>query len=112
MMELNEFIRRHVMTDPEWREAYEEADATREGARALIRARLAAGLSQAALADRVGTGQAVISRIETGAVSPTLDMLTRIARALGLRPVIAFESGTPRGGSRKKPQPDARRKVS
>ena len=92
LMELNKFIQMHVMTDPEWRRAYEEADATREGARALMRARIAAGLSQAALAERVGTGQAVISRIETGAVSPTLDMLTRIARALDLRPVIAFEA--------------------
>lgn len=91
-MELKEFIRKHVMTDPEWREAYEEADATREGARALIKARQAAGLSQAALAERVGTGQAVISRIERGSVSPTLDMVTRIARALNLRPVIAFET--------------------
>ncbi|MFA5787179.1 MAG: helix-turn-helix transcriptional regulator [Actinomycetota bacterium] len=100
-MELNEFIRKHVMTDPEWREAYEEADAAREGARALARARRAAGLSQAALAERVGTDQAVISRIERGAVSPTLDMLTRIARGLDMRPIIAFE-----------PIPAGRRKAS
>lgn len=91
-MELNELIRKHVMTDREWREAYEEADATREGIRALIKARKAAGLSQAALAERVGTGQAVISRIERGAVSPTLDMVARIARALNLRPMLAFEA--------------------
>ena len=93
-MELKRFVERYVMTDPEWRRAYEEADATREAARALARARRDAGLSQAALAKKVGTGQAVISRIENGAMSPTLDMVSRIARGLGLRPVIAFE--TPR----------------
>jgi len=101
VMELNEFIRKHVMSDPEWREAYEEADAAREGARALARARREAGLSQAALAERVGTDQAVISRIECGTVSPTLAMLTRIARGLDMRPIIAFE-----------PVPDGRHKAS
>lgn len=89
-MELKGFVERYVMTDPEWRRAYEEADATREAARALVRARQEAGLSQAALAKKIGTGQAVVSRIESGAVSPTLDMVTRLAHGLGMRPVIAF----------------------
>ncbi|MBI4730065.1 MAG: helix-turn-helix transcriptional regulator [Acidobacteria bacterium] len=94
-MELKRFVERYVMTDPEWRRAYEEADATREAARALARARREAGLSQAALAKKVGTGQAVISRIENGTMSPTLDMVSRLARGLSLRPVIAFESAGP-----------------
>jgi transcriptional regulator with XRE-family HTH domain len=113
-MELNKFIEVHVMRDPQWRRAYEEADATQEGARALVRARIAAGLSQAALAKRVGTGQAVISRIETGAVSPTLDMLTRIARALDLRPVIAFEAYRTKSRVRKRSgaRPSARKRVA
>jgi ribosome-binding protein aMBF1 (putative translation factor) len=92
LMELRRFIEKYVMTDPEWRRAYVEADATREAARALARARREAGLSQVALAKKVGTGQAVISRIESGAVSPTLDMVSRLGRGLGVRPVIAFES--------------------
>jgi ribosome-binding protein aMBF1 (putative translation factor) len=92
VMELKRFVEKYVMTDPEWRRAYEEADATREAARALARARREAGLSQAALAKKVGTGQAVISRIENGTMSPTLDMVSRLARGLGVRPVIAFES--------------------
>lgn len=97
-MELKRFVERYVMTDPEWRQAYEEADATREAARALARARREAGLSQAALAKKVGTGQAVISRIESGATSPTLDMVTRLARGLGMKPVIAFETAPQRKG--------------
>lgn len=92
LMELKRFVETYVMTDPEWRRAYQDANATRAGARALVRARHEAGLSQAALAERVGTGQAVISRIESGATSPTLDMVSRLARGLGMRPVISFES--------------------
>lgn len=91
-MELKRFVEKYVMTDPEWRRAYKDADATRGAARALVRARREAGLSQAALAKKVGTGQAVISRIESGAMSPTLDMVSRLARGLGMRPVIAFEN--------------------
>lgn len=91
-MKLEEFINKYVMTDPEWREAYDEADATREAARAIARARLAAGLSQAELAERSDTAQAVISRIERGVVSPSLHTFGKIARGLGLRPVVTLES--------------------
>ena len=90
-MKLNEFINKHVMADPEWKAAYEAADATREAARALVRARQEAGLSQTELARRSGTAQAVISRIECGAVSPSLHTLTKIAKGLGMRPVVALE---------------------
>lgn len=112
-MELKRFVEKYVMTDPEWRRAYEEADATREAARALVRARRDAGLSQAALAKKVGTGQAVISRVENGTMSPTLDMVTRLARGLGMRPVIAFEAApktrSPANrGKRNRPSTDPR----
>ena len=40
-------------------------------------------LSQAALAYRAGTTQQAISRIEQGLVSPTIEMLTRLAGACG-----------------------------
>lgn len=90
-MRLDTFIKQYVMSDPEWRVAYEEADATREAARALARARREAGLSQAELAELSGTAQAVISRIECGVVSPSLDTLSKIAKGLGMRPVIALE---------------------
>lgn len=116
-MELKRFVEKYVMTDPEWRRAYKDADATREAARALVRARREAGLSQAALAKKVGTGQAVISRIESGAMSPTLDMVTRLARGLGMKPVIAFEM-VPRvhparkAAARPKRQPNPRSKAT
>lgn len=40
-------------------------------------------LSQAALAARVGSSQQALSRIESGAVSPSLDTLARLAAAVG-----------------------------
>lgn len=47
-------------------------------------ARLRAGLTQRDVARRLGTTQSVVSRWESGAVSPSLETLTRIARACGL----------------------------
>lgn len=41
------------------------------------------GLSQRALALRAGTGQAAISRIERGEVSPTTETLQRLLAAMG-----------------------------
>lgn len=41
------------------------------------------GLSQAGLAYRAGTTQQAISRIEQGLVSPTVEMLDRLAAACG-----------------------------
>ena len=48
--------------------------------------RRSAGLTQTELAAKAGTTQAAISKIETGRVLPGLELLERIARAVG-RPV-------------------------
>lgn len=43
------------------------------------------GMTQAELAAKAGTGQAAIARIEAGKSVPKLDLLARIASALGAR---------------------------
>jgi transcriptional regulator with XRE-family HTH domain len=51
---------------------------------ALLReARLRAGLSQAALAERTGKPRPHIGRYEAGAVAPSLDTLLELVRACG-----------------------------
>ncbi|MEU4090623.1 helix-turn-helix domain-containing protein [Streptomyces aureus] len=50
------------------------------------------GMSQARLAELAGTGQAAISRIESGRDLPTLVLLNRIAAALDCQLTIAFTS--------------------
>lgn len=50
----------------------------------LVReARLRAGLSQGALAERLGVNQSTIARYEAADVEPDLAVLTRIARECG-----------------------------
>ena len=47
-----------------------------------------AGLSQAALAARVGTSQATVSAYESGRKRPALDTLERLLAAVGARLVV------------------------
>jgi transcriptional regulator with XRE-family HTH domain len=41
------------------------------------------GLTQAALAEKVGIERSTVTRIEAGSMNPTVGILTRIATALG-----------------------------
>jgi transcriptional regulator with XRE-family HTH domain len=54
--------------------------------RLVERLRREARLTQAVLAGRIGTTQAALSKIETGRTLPGLELLDRVARAVG-RPV-------------------------
>lgn len=54
----------------------------------LAVAREKAGLSQAQLAEKLGTDQASISRIERGQRNITLETLAKLARALGLKVTV------------------------
>jgi predicted transcriptional regulator len=47
----------------------------------LLRARLRAGLSQAELAERMGTSQSAIARLESGQTLPSAKTLIRFAEA-------------------------------
>lgn len=63
--------------------------ATKAASRAIgakiKKARLKAGLSQAALADKAGMTRSSYVRIEKGQTNVTIDSLVRIAKGLGLR---------------------------
>lgn len=48
------------------------------------------GLTQAELAERMGTTQPTVARLEAGGVTPSLDTLHRAAAALGLELVVDF----------------------
>jgi DNA-binding XRE family transcriptional regulator len=54
--------------------------------------RLAAGMSQAKLADLALTTQSYIARVESGTLDPGTDMLVRLASALGTDEVTVFSA--------------------
>jgi DNA-binding XRE family transcriptional regulator len=57
----------------------------------MVAARLRAGLSQAALARRMGTGQSAIARLESGRGSPSFTTLRKLAEATGSRLTVRLE---------------------
>lgn len=63
--------------------------ATSVGA-AIRRLRSAQGLTLADVAERAGISQAMLSRLETGAVSPSLETLASVAKAIGAELATLF----------------------
>jgi transcriptional regulator with XRE-family HTH domain len=84
-------LHRKWMEQGEYRSAYEEQAAEFDLARALIQARVQAGLTQEELARRMKTSQSVIARLESGRVRPSTQTLARLAAATGTRLRITFE---------------------
>ena len=79
------------MEDLEYREEYEEMGLEFEIAQALIEARSKAGLTQSELAQRMGTTQSVVARMEGGQIMPSTKNLERFAKATGMKLKISFE---------------------
>ena len=75
-------------------------DVRRMVGRNVQRLRIAAGLSQAALAERMGVDRAYVSGLELGQRNPTVVTLWHIAEALGVRLQLFFREEKPRRRSR------------
>ena len=84
-------LHRKWMRNREYRRAYEALGPEFELARAVIQARVRAGLTQEQLAERMDTSQSVIARLESGRVRPSTQTLERLAAATGTRLRISFE---------------------
>lgn len=65
----------------------EEFDIPRE----LVTARARAGLTQAEVAERMGTTQSVVARLEGGRRQPSMRTVQRYAQAIGCRAVVRLE---------------------
>lgn len=77
--------------DPDYRREYEALEDEFALIQALISARAQAGLTQAEVAKRMNTTQAVIARLEGGKSKPSTRTLERYAKATGTRLKITFE---------------------
>ncbi len=78
------------MKDAEFVAALQEIETEFQAAREVPRLRLAQGLTQKELAERIGTKQASISRLERASYKPNLGFLQRVASALNARGEIRF----------------------
>ncbi len=81
-----------ALARPDVREAYEALGAEFAFLDEILKARAEAGLTQAQVAERVGTTQSAIARLESGALkhSPSIATLQKYAKALGCRVEVKF----------------------
>jgi len=82
--------------DPEYAAIEAELAPMEALARILIAYRIEQGLTQEALAQRVGTSKTAICRLESGQHKPSVETLVKIGRALGQKLVIGFEDASGR----------------
>jgi ribosome-binding protein aMBF1 (putative translation factor) len=81
--------------NPEYRAELERLAPYEALARIVIRRRGQLGLSQAELAQRMGTSYSAISRIESGQHPTTVQTLRRLAAALDTHLVVGFADEIP-----------------
>ena len=86
---LHEYLAEQLK-DPEFKKEWEKSEVAYQVTRELIRARIEGKISQRQLAQKAGTTQAVISRIENMTVSPSISLVQRLANSLGKKLEIKF----------------------
>lgn len=74
-----------MLRNPITKKAYDDLGLEFELVHLLINKRLELGLTQQQLADRIGTKQSAISRLESGNFNPSLMFAQKVANALGAK---------------------------
>ena len=78
-----EEVKARLLQNPAVKAEYDALAAEYEISAELLKARLRAGLSQSELAERMGTSQSAIARLESGQTLPSTKTLMRFAEATG-----------------------------
>lgn len=85
-------VKKHLLKNIRLKRAYEELEPEFSVIAFLIKMRLHKRLTQRQLAERIGTKQSAISRLESGTYNPSLSLLYKIADALDARIKISINS--------------------
>ena len=85
-----EDVREQLLNNPEVKAEYENLQPEFDIIRAMIKARKEQNLTQKELSERTGITQADISRIENGTRNPSLNMIKRLAKGMGMRLKLEF----------------------
>jgi ribosome-binding protein aMBF1 (putative translation factor) len=78
-------LRTKLLSDPHVKSEYERLGPIYAVVGEMIEARQSAGLTQAEVAERMGTTQSVVARLESARHMPTFNLVARYAAAIGRR---------------------------
>lgn len=81
---------KQALKNPKFKAEYEKLQPEFAMIRAMIEARIKKGVTQKVLAQRIGTKQSVISRLESGRANPSVAFLMKLAEALNSHLEIKF----------------------
>ena len=81
---------KEALKDPKLKAEYDRLEPEFAVIHAMIDARIRKDLTQKELAEKLGTTQSAISRLEGGNVNPTIGFLKKLAEALDSRLDIRF----------------------
>lgn len=90
--DLDRYIETRKKSSPEFQRAWDEEERAWELGQSLAKAREKAGLSQEALAGRIGTTRSAVCRYERHPTNLRIGTLNKIASALGKRLVVRLGS--------------------
>ncbi len=83
-------FKKELLSDPDVKEEYDALEPEFDIIQAMVDARKEQHLTQKELSERTGITQADISRIENGTRNPSLSMLKRLAKGMGMRLKVEF----------------------
>jgi len=90
MKNFNDFLKKQL-ENPDVAAEFKRIDPQFQIAKELIKLRIKRGITQKELALRIGSTQAVVSRIESGAVNSSIDTLQKLSEALDAKLMIQIE---------------------
>lgn len=85
-----EDVLEEALKDPEWKKGYDALELEFSIIEQVLRKRLEKGLTQKQLAEKVGTKQSAIARLEGGNANPSVAFLEKVAKALGSKLQISL----------------------
>jgi HTH-type transcriptional regulator/antitoxin HipB len=95
-------LRRERAESPAYQASYDRARRRYELGKRVRELRESRGMSQSELAQRMGTTQSVVARLEAGGVEPRFDTLDRVAAALNSTLIVDIR---PNDGEQASAQP-------
>ena len=82
--------KKRALKNPKFKAEYDKLQPEFAVIKAIIRARADVGITQKSLAEKIGTKQSVISRLESGRANPSVAFLKKLAQALSSNLEIKF----------------------
>ena len=89
MKTLDQYLEEQLQNE-EFKKEWDDIQPEMDVIRAMVEARISQNLTQKELAERTGINQADISKLENGTRNPSLKLLKRLAKGMGMTLKLEF----------------------